>query len=65
MEPTQQPRIKFKMAQDWYNFLQSKQGRISGPELFELRKAYYAEIETLRLIAKALGVTVDSLLNGN
>ncbi len=48
MEPTQQPRTKFKTAQDWYNFLQSKQGRISGPELFELRKACYAEIETLR-----------------
>ena len=48
MEPTQQPRTKFKTAQDWYNFLQSKQGRISGPELFELRKACYVEIETLR-----------------
>lgn len=48
MEPTQQPRTKFKTAQDWYNFLQSKQGRISGPELFELRKTCYAEIETLR-----------------
>lgn len=48
MEPTQQPRTKFKTAQDWYNFLQSKQGKISGPELFELRKACYSEIETLR-----------------
>ncbi len=48
MEPTQQQRKKFKTAQDWYNFLQSKQGAISGPELFELRKACYAEIEELR-----------------
>ncbi len=48
MEPTQQPRKKFKTAQDWYNFLQSKNGIISGPELFELRKACYAEIEKHR-----------------
>jgi len=48
MEPTQQPRTKFKTAQDWYNFLQSKNGSISGPELFELRKSCYTEIEKHR-----------------
>lgn len=48
MEITQQPRKKFRTVQDWYNFLQSKQGKISGPELFEFRKACYLEIETLR-----------------
>ncbi|MFH0739615.1 MAG: hypothetical protein V1819_01460 [bacterium] len=48
METTQQLRKKFRTVQDWHNFLQSKQGKISGPELFEFRKACYLEIETLR-----------------
>jgi len=48
MEPTQQPRTKFKTTQDWYNFVQSKQGKISGPELFALRKACYEDIQKHR-----------------
>src|SRR4030042_4542535 len=48
MELTQQQRKQFKTAQDWYDFLQSRQGSISGPELFNLRKACYVEIEALR-----------------
>lgn len=49
MEPIQQQRKQFKTAQDWYNFLQSKQqAAISGPELFNLRKSCYSEIEKLR-----------------
>ena len=48
MEPTQQQRKQFKTAQDWYEFIQTKQGAIDGPELFDLRKACYAEIEALR-----------------
>ena len=62
MEPTQQPRTKFKTAQDWYNFLQSKQGKISGPELFELRKLCYAEIEALR--GRPLLVYATKFLDG-
>jgi len=62
MESTQQPRTKFKTAQDWYNFLQLKQGRISGPELFELRKACYSEIEKLR--GRPLLVYATKFLDG-
>ena len=62
MEPTQQQRKKFKTAQDWYNFLQSKQGAISGLELFELRKACYAEIEKLR--GRPLLVYATKFLDG-
>ncbi|MCL5674311.1 MAG: hypothetical protein M1501_01015 [Candidatus Omnitrophica bacterium] len=51
MESTQQQRIKFKTVQDWNDYiaplLQSGKG-ITGKDLFELRKACYAEIEALR-----------------
>jgi len=62
MELTRQLRKQFKTAQDWYNFLQSRQG-MSGPELFELRKACYAEIEELR--GRPLLVYATKFLDGS
>lgn len=51
MEPIQPQRKKFKTTQDWNDFigplLQSGQ-RITGKDLFKLRKECYAEIEALR-----------------
>ncbi len=48
MALTQPQRKRFSATQDWQNFLQAKQGVVNGSELFELRKACYAEIEALR-----------------
>ena len=41
------PRQKFKTIQDWHNFLQGKQG-LTGQDLFTMRKACYADIESKR-----------------
>lgn len=51
MEHTPQPRKRFKTTQDWNDYLGPllQSGTpITGAQLFDLRKACYAEIETLR-----------------
>jgi len=40
-------RQTFKTSQDWNNFLSSNK-QLSGQELFQLRKACYADIESIR-----------------
>ena len=51
MEPTQQPRKRFKTTQDWNNhigpILQAGTP-ITGNDLFQIRKGCYEEIEKLR-----------------
>jgi hypothetical protein len=51
MESPQQPRKKFKTAQDWNDFIgQAQQSgqKMTGKDLFVLRKACYEEIEKSR-----------------
>jgi len=51
MEPNQPQRKKFKTTQDWNNFVSANRQsgqKMTGKDLFELRKACYKEIEERR-----------------
>ena len=64
MEPTQPPRKRFKTTQDWNDYIGPilQSGQITGNQLFNLRKACYAEIEALR--GRPLLVYATKFLDG-